>query len=939
MTEPVRVLHVDDDSAFAELTATYLEQRDGFEVDVETDPEAALDRLTDSGSSDGSRDAGTACIDCVVSDHEMGTTTGLDLLKSVRAVDERLPFVLFTSRGSEEVASEAISAGVTDYIQKGVRSEQFDLLANRVQNAVEHYRTERRLRESEQLYRTVVERSHDAIYVYQGDRFRFVNHRACELTGYDEDELMEKTIWSLVHPDDRERVRDIAAERARGESDTPSRYTARIVTKDGSAKRCKFSVQLIRYEGERAVLGSVREMSDEERVEERFQALIERSSDLVTIVDRDGVVQYQSPSSERILGTAPEDAMGTTVQSFVHADDRERVERLLDRLYESPSDAVETMQFRVRHDDGSWVWLEAVARADPVESIDGVVVNSRDVTERREREEQLQRYENVVRNIQQGAYVIGTDGRVEFVNHVVEWQVGVSAEQIVGEDLSVIEELGLVSEDGLEALEAGVERVLSGEVEHERIELEVFLAGDIEYVEVGLSPLRDVRSSANEADDGTEEEPEGVVAIATDVTERTRYQRRLSALHSASRELTTATTYDDVAEIVSDAAENILDYPMNGVAFYDEERDALVAHALSEEAASAVDISDIPRGNGIAWRVFESGEGEVFEDVVDDPDVMNPETEVQSEVILPIGDYGVLMAGSRERGKLNDSRVSLAKILASNARAALERVEREQLLRRHERELEHQNEQLEQVASVVSHDLRNPLNLASGQLEMLRASHEAGDDESVAARIERIENAHERMRRIVEDMLNLARHGQPVEELETVLLASVVRESWETATAGDSGAELAVDDDLGTVEAHEGRVKQLFENLFRNSVEHGARRASGRSAPGDSVEHGSTSDRTEFGADTESHAITVRVGRLDGGDGFFVDDDGCGIPEADRGEVFEPGVSTNPEGTGLGLGIVRTIARAHGWTVSVTESESGGARFEVRTEGDERSAR
>ncbi|WP_231751549.1 response regulator [Halogeometricum sp. CBA1124] len=119
MTEPVRVLHVDDDSAFAELTATYLEQRDGFEVDVETDPEAALDRLTDSGSSDGSRDAGTACIDCVVSDHEMGTTTGLDLLKSVRAVDEQLPFVLFTSRGSEEVASEAISAGAPTTSRRG----------------------------------------------------------------------------------------------------------------------------------------------------------------------------------------------------------------------------------------------------------------------------------------------------------------------------------------------------------------------------------------------------------------------------------------------------------------------------------------------------------------------------------------------------------------------------------------------------------------------------------------------------------------------------------------------------------------------------------------------------------------------------------------------------------------------------------------------------
>ncbi|MFB6270455.1 MAG: ATP-binding protein [Halobacterium sp.] len=208
-------------------------------------------------------------------------------------------------------------------------------------------------------------------------------------------------------------------------------------------------------------------------------------------------------------------------------------------------------------------------------------------------------------------------------------------------------------------------------------------------------------------------------------------------------------------------------------------------------------------------------------------------------------------------------------------------------------QIERQNERLGQFASVVSHDLRNPLNVAQGRLALER---EHRDSENLAA----VSRALDRMDRLVSDVLFLAREGVDIGERTPVSLAAVAERAWASVAAGD--ATFIVDEDV-TFAADDDRVVQLLENLYRNAIEHG------------------------------DPDVTVRVGALDDRDGFYVEDDGPGIPEDERDDVFEMGWSSGG-GTGIGLAIVQTIAEAHGWDVSVTDAvhdtdETPGARFEV----------
>jgi len=213
-------------------------------------------------------------------------------------------------------------------------------------------------------------------------------------------------------------------------------------------------------------------------------------------------------------------------------------------------------------------------------------------------------------------------------------------------------------------------------------------------------------------------------------------------------------------------------------------------------------------------------------------------------------------------------------------------------------------DRLDQFASVVSHDLRSPLNVAQGRVDIERSTRDSDNLEIAARSLDRMED-------LIADVLTVARQGHEIEETGLVSLDAIAEGCWDAVRTGD--ATLTVGEDL-RFKADPDRLRQLFENLFRNSVEHGS--TGSRAGPGDSVEHG--------GSD-----VSVRVGALGDGDGFYVEDDGPGIPASDRERVFETGYTTGTEGIGLGLAIVEGVVDAHGWTITAGESADGGARFEV----------
>ncbi|MFT4889643.1 MAG: PAS domain S-box-containing protein [Halobacteriales archaeon] len=1040
-TGDVSVLHVDDDRDFADLTASYLEREDeDFIVETASSASEALERLSEE------------TFDCVVSDYDMPDTDGIEFLETVRETWPDLPFVLFTGAGSEEVAGDAITKGATDYLRKKPGTEQYALLANRIRNAVEQYRASRRAANLDRIH-TLVNEVNQALIrassreeiatavceiitdddpyrcAWVGDHDPATGSVVPETAACDEELTLDPI---AVAPDvDRDdghpaaravRTRELAVTQEipanpaedswrtaaldRGYrsgaaiplvySDTLHGVLAMYADRTGAFDDRERTLLTELGDDIAHALHSIETQARLREEHDRLTALFENTPDPVVKVSFDGktpVIDGVNATFEDLFGFEATSATGRSLTDLlVPASERDEFRSLRDEVVDGS--AIET-EVRRRTTDGQRQFWVRVIPIDGDDDPDGAYVWYTDVTERKRRQQELERERDRFSAIFEAmpdpiAQVHFQDGHpvVRDVNSAFADVFGYDATELEGESLND----AIVPEDRrAEARRIDEAFDATGEVERE-----------IERLAADGRRTFMFRGARVELPDGTREG----IGVYTDITDRKEHERALAALHDAANRLEAADSEAEVYEHVVEAAEEILAFDFVSVDVAEDGQ--LVMKAMSEENAEEYyPAVSLDTDDNLGARTYRRGET-ILADDLREHDVAPADPEYRSALTVPLGEFGTVQAGSREVAAFDETDRELAELLAAHAAEALERLAREADLRRtterleaildnttaliyvkdregrytlvndrfaevqgmdeadllgttdwdiqtdehaaeirendrkalekerpieveertrrdgeertyysvkvplyeegeeptavcgistditdlkrREEELRRENERLERFASVVSHDLRNPLTVAAGELELAREKCESPHLDEIAGSLDRMET-------IIENVLTMARQGRFVEasELEPVELASVAGECWYTVETADADLEVAT---TATVTADADRLQRVLENLFRNAIDHG-------------------------GGD-----VTITVGDIDGA-GFYVADDGPGIPPDDREQVFESGYSTTDDGTGFGLAIVRELVDAHDWTVSVTESAAGGARFEV----------
>lgn len=582
---------------------------------------------------------------------------------------------------------------------------------------------ERRQLERER-FELMVNESGDIIYATDANgKLTAINNAAADFVGYPADELLGRDAASLTTKSGAKETEATIRELIRNGDETAT-FEVDVETVDGETIPCENHVTILvsetgKFNGHVGVLRDISDRIERQQELEQYETLMEILPDSVVVTDLDGMIT-DVYGREQVTGHSPDELVGAHISKVLLQEGIDRAEEVATDLILNDDRSLGSYEAALQAKDGSIISCEIQMATLPPEDngwIPGTISILRDISETKERERELQRFETILDRLPDAVYIYDNEGDCMYINQTAIDAGGMPEEWYINENIANLLEPALDSEQYRETLDA-MESLISGE----ESQIRTTLTFDVDQSKIHADSL----SSRISGSDG---EFLGVVSVLRDITEQ-----------------------------------------------------------------------------------------------------------IEAE-----------------------------------------------------RELRRQNDRLERFSKVVSHDLRNPINVAKGRLVLAQ-------EECESEHLEPIDQSLDRMVTLISDLLELGRAGETVRSVEAVQLKSLCRTCWENVETNDATLEI---EDVGLIQADPSRLKQLLENLYRNAIEHGG------------------------------NGVTVTVGSISGTQGIFIEDDGPGIPESDREYIFQSGYSTTDGGTGFGLSIVKEIVDAHDWDITIKDGINAGARFEI----------
>ena len=808
-------------------------------------------------------------IGIVVIRNYQGATNGIEIINELKKEFPGIPLILFTDSGNEDLARDAFLSGASDYISGDLNSPLIiERLLKSINSTVQKFVLENKnhYRESEEKFKIIFTHSGMGIGLIDlAGKFVDCNPALQKMMGYSADELLRMSFSEITFPEDFEEdwknMKDALKNRDTSVHEVEKRY----IRKDGQILWGRRISTIIRDQDGNPMfgLGIVEDITERKRTQGKYDRLFNLSLDPLCIAGFDGYFKKVNPVWTKILGWTKEELLSKPWLDFVHIDDYQNTIRIGKQLLSGES--VFGFENRYRCKDGTYRWLSW--NSFPVSEEKLIFAVARDVTDKKHAEEEreqikktLLKERNLLEKIMQsspvGITIVEKSGRITFANKRAEEVLGITKDKIVERTYNAPQWKIMDFDENPfpeENLPFNVV-IKTGKPVNDIWHIIERPDGKKAYLSINASPLFDDNRDLT-----------GMVAIVNDITTEVLSRRKLHLSEEKYRTI----------------------FEITGTAIFVLEEDMTISLVNRKfEEITGYKAKEIM--GKMKWTIL------VHEDYIDMMVGYHKQRRINPQSVPQSYEFRL----RDKNGVVKDILINIA--IIPGTKTSIASFQDISYFKRLEEDLLNKNRELNDFAYMVSHDLKNPINLIIGFLTAIK------DDPSIFNQyFYRVLGISNEMLNFIEKLLKLSKAGTVTDKLEEIEFESLIEEIYREFKSSEMPSRLEVNCSHKLITADRVRFYQVLSNLVNNCFKH-------------------------RNPENEILSIEVKCWKEKNFINVSIRDNGLGIEPTDVERIFKPGY-TKGRGTGFGLAIVRKIIKAHKGSVEVrSEGRNCGAEFIIK---------